>query len=582
MIKSLSLLFAVYASYATASCASNRTCLEIVMTDAFRDGWDGAMTYLETPWGDVYSDAPTCSRDPVVQNFCTDSSGLYPIVVTHEDEDYTPENYWEIRWTVTVDACNVTERITYTGGYNTTMIWSYDADTDTWTLAYWEHLWPNTKECDACGDAEGCKPKPPKKKDDDKKKDNKKKDDDKRDRNDKRGNNKGKNDDKGPLDSSETNSTKVPKDKPRYGPPAVNLRITMWDEDGNGWWKDDYSGSSWYLADDTRTELFYTGTLCDGNSGFCNLCLGDGSYTIRFTGDEDDDFVSWDFCGVRGEYAQELSFHVKKGKCIPDSLVNLEQICEKSVSSTVTLNGVIALGGFNSEVFNVADTALISQVLGEFVTGWSETLNIVSTSLDTRSMSLTNRRLSEHTFDIAFEVSFVAEKIYGVDGRDFSAVENLVSSIGDTLASRIASTQFVALLSDAGRVSTSSHLTEVRAAELVSLELDGISYEGVAVMEQSTLPVYNSADWGTVSHSVSKYNYTTISLFFGALAIGFFAFVGILSHSMNGYKPVSDDSQHPISYSMPEVMPSEMDQSIAGPSRIMGGQVGSGYARSSL
>lgn len=467
------------------------------------------------------------------------------------------------------------------------MIWNYDADTDTWTLAYWEHLWPNTKECDACGDAEGCQPKPPKKDDDKKKKDDdKKKHDDKdkrrdgRDDKDKKGRND--KDDKGPIDSGETNTTVVRKEKPRYGPPAVNLRITMWDEEGNGWWKEDYTGSSWYLADDTRTELFFTGTLCDGNSGYCNLCLGDGSYTIRFTGDEDDDFIAWDFCGVRGEYVQELSFHVKKGKCIPDSLVNLEQVCANTVSSTVTLSGVLALGGFSSEVFNVADTSIISRVLGEFVTGWSETLNIVSTSLDTRSMSLSSRRLSEHTFDIAFEVSFSAEKIYGVDGRDFSAVESLVSDLGDSLANRVASSQFIALITDAAAVSTSSHLSQVRAAELVSLKLDGITYEGVAVMEQSQLPVSNSADWGTVTHTESKYNYTTISLFFGAVAVGFFAFVGILSHSMNGYKPVSDDSQHPVSYSMPEVMPSEMDQSIAGPSRIMGGQVGSGYARSSL
>jgi hypothetical protein len=475
----------------------------------------------------------------------------------------------------------MTEPMMYTGGYNTTMIWNYDADTDEWTLAYWENLWPNTKECDACGGAEGCKPKPhKKKKDDDKKKKNKR--DDKRDSKKDDKDRKRKDKDDMPIDSSETNTTVVPKEKPRYGPPAVNLRITMWDEEGDGWWKNDYSGSSWYLADDTRTELFYTGTLCDGKSGYCNLCLGDGSYTIRFSGDEADDFVAWDFCGVRGEYAQELSFHVKKGKCIPDSLVNLEQVCAGTVSSTVTLSGVLALAGFSSEVFNVADTSIVSRVLGEFVTGWSETLNVVSTSLDTRSMLLSSRRLSEHTFDVAFEVSFSAEKVYGVDGRDFSAVEELVSSLGDSLATRIASTQFVSLLSDAGRVSTVSHLTQVRAAELVSLELDGITYEGVAVMEQSNLPTYTEADWGTTTHTKAQYNYTTLSLFFGAVAVGFFAFVGILSHSMNGYKPISDDSQHPVSYSMPEVMPSEMDQSIVGPSRLMGGQVSSGYARSSL
>jgi hypothetical protein len=94
MIKALTLLLAT-ASIANA-CDSNRTCLEIMMTDAFHDGWDGAMTYLETPWGDVFSDAPTCDRDPVVQTFCTDQSGLYPIVVTHENESYTPKNYWEV------------------------------------------------------------------------------------------------------------------------------------------------------------------------------------------------------------------------------------------------------------------------------------------------------------------------------------------------------------------------------------------------------------------------------------------------------------------------------------------------------
>jgi len=272
----------------------------------------------------------------------------------------------------------------------------------------------------------------------------------------------------------------------------------------------------------------------------------------------------------------------RKGQCIPDSLVNLDQICNSTVNSTVTLSGVLALAGFSSEVFNIADTSIVSRVLGEFVTGWSETLNVVSTSLDTRSMLLSSRRLSEHTFDITFEVSFNAEKVYGVDGRDFAAVEDLVSTLGDSLASRVASSNFISLLTDAGRVSMASHLTQVRAAELVSLKLEGITYQGVATMEQSNLPNSNSADWGTVTHTQAQYNYTTISLFFGALAVGFFAFVGILSHSMNAYKPISDDSQHPIAYSMPEVMPSEMDQSITGPSRIMGGQVGSGYARSSL
>lgn len=97
MLKVLTLLLTAIASI-SADCNSNRTCLDVYLHDAFHDGWDGAMAYVETPWGDVLSDAPTCDRDPVHHTLCTDVSGLYPIVVTHEDETYTPKNYWEVKF----------------------------------------------------------------------------------------------------------------------------------------------------------------------------------------------------------------------------------------------------------------------------------------------------------------------------------------------------------------------------------------------------------------------------------------------------------------------------------------------------
>lgn len=593
MIKALALL-AINCSL-SASCpsgssgSSNRTCLLLTLYDKFGDGWDGAQAYLETPWGDVFSDAPTCDRNPVVQEFCTDTTGAYPIVVINENESYVPRNYWEIFWKVeVVDGADCTPTGEYyTGTYNTTMMWNYDAGSDTWSLVYWENLIPNTKECDACGDASGCKPKAPKKKKDKKKKnddDKKKNDDDKKKSDD----DKKKNDDdrKGPIDSDDNNTTKVPKSKPRYGPPAVNLRITMFDEQGDGWWQDNYMGNSWYLADDTRTELFYTGTLCNGTSGFCNLCLGDGSYTIRFTGNVSDDWTAWDFCGVQGEYAQELSFHVYKGKCIPDALVNLDQVCLQTASSSVTLSGVIALAGFHSEIFHAVDSQLVAQVLGEFVTGWGSSVQATTTTLDTRGMSLSDRRLSEYTFDVGFEVTFHSESVYHVDGRDFRAVESLVEALGDKLSSRLASEDFISQLSSAARLSSSSRLSEVRAVELVSLELDSIAYQGVEEMQQSTLPPVSFASWGNTVHTKATYDYTTIAVFFGALAVAFIAFVGILSHTMNGYKPLSDDSQHPITFSHPEVMMSDMDQTVGGLGKAVGGpmsrQITSDAARALL
>merc|ERR1712169_119326 len=192
----------------------------------------------------------------------------------------------------------------------------------------------------ACGDAKACKPKPKKKS---KKKPKK----------------------KAPIKGDTTtssNSTTTAKSKPRYGPPAVNVRVTMWDEQGDGWWQEDYLGSSWYISDSTRTELFHSGTLCDGFSGECKLCLGDGSYVFRTTGWRSE-FVSWQFCGVRGSYHNELSFHIKKGKCYPDVLIDIRDICEGEVSSNVTLHGVIAVSGVASEFFSDAEAHVIASVL---------------------------------------------------------------------------------------------------------------------------------------------------------------------------------------------------------------------------
>mmetsp|Transcript_21428 Transcript_21428/g.47786 ORF Transcript_21428/g.47786 Transcript_21428/m.47786 type:complete len:569 (+) Transcript_21428:52-1758(+) len=524
-----------------APCDQNRTCLEIYMHDFYGDGWDGAMVYLDTPWNEVHSYAPTCEADPVVKHLCTDTSGMYPMVLTHHNESYTPKNYWEAIWTVSAYKCEETYAH-YTGGFNTTMIWNYDAPTDMWTLEYWENLWPNEKECDACGDAKACKPKPRKKK-----KNNKKK----------------KQSVKGPMEDTSTNtSTKEAKTKPRYGPPAVNVRVTMYDKEGDGWWMDNYHGASWYLADDTRTELFYTGTLCKGKRGYCNLCLGDGSYTIRFTGEADDEWTAWDFCNVRGGYAHELTFHVYKGKCYPDSLVSLETTCNGTVASMVTLHGVVALGGFNSEIFQEQDASVMGKVIAEFVNGWeAEALSVTSTTLDARELVMSNRRASEFTFDVDFTVSFVAESTYGVDGRDFRAVENMISNLADKLSTRFASSEFVGNVNAAARLTSGSTLNQVRAAELVSLELDGITYSGVETMQASNLPALSDA-YADYEQEYS-YNYSTLALFFGALAVAFFAFVGILSHGMSGYQRVSDDSQHPT-FAVPEVMPAELDESVGG------------------
>jgi hypothetical protein len=536
----------------------------------YGDGWDGEKFFIETPWGEMFSDAPTCAGGSVSHTFCTDASGNYPMLLIHENESYTPENYWEDLFTVSVSKCNETVA-TYTGGYNSTLIFNYDASMDKWSVMYWENLWENEKSCDACGDARACKPKVKSKK-------GKKS----------KGAKKPAGASGKPINSSESNSTTTTskskaKSKPRYGPPAVNARVSMFDNDNDGWWQENYRGASWYLADDKRTTLFHTGSLCgqsgkggrdkgnrgkykkSGASGYCSLCLGDGSYSMRFSGESSGATnPAWDFCGVQGMHSQELTFHVKKGKCIADSLLGLEADCYGTVVSTVVVSGVVNLVGLTSEFVESSQFSILPGLLADSVVGWdSKNIEVLSTTLTSRALSSSSemRRLAEFDVDVQFSASFESETDYGVEGRMYSKVKNLVATLQDSLASKVSSQGFSVSLAQSALLAGAVSLEKVQNAELVSLELVSISYEGVETMQASTLPAFDDSQyWGSTVMNVSFYNVESLAVFFIAVAAGFVAFVGLVSHSVNGYKSVSQmsDSQH-------EVLPSEMDSTISNP-----------------
>lgn len=541
-----------------ADCSSNRTCLHIQLSDMYGDGWDGAKLFMETPWDEMFSDAPICGNtpsNPISHTFCTDATGNYPLMLIHENESYVPENYWEDLFTVSVSRCEET-LAKYTGGYNTTMILHYDADTDAWSALYWENLWENEKACDACGESRACqRSSPPRVDKPAVKKFNRP-------------------NVKKPIDSSDdtnTNTTKVARVKPRYGPATTTVRVTMFDEEGDGWWKTDYSGASWYLADDRRTTLFSTGTLCNSEgskSGYCNLCLGEGSYSLRFSGAASE-FSSWDFCGVRGGRAQELTFHISGGQCVPDSLLSVEADCFATVVSTVKVAGVINLMGLTTEFVESSQYSIMPALLADAVAGWeARNIEVRSTSLTSRTSSSSSagagsqsaRRLAEFDVDVEFSASFESETDYGVEGRVYSNVVDLVASLKESLASKVASEGFSASLAHSASLAGSVSLEKVQHADLVSLVLESISYEGVQPMQASTLPAFDdSFYWENSSlHISSVFNPRIITILFVSALVGFVAFMGLLLRGMNGYRSVSQlsDSAHG------EVLQSQMDDTI--------------------
>jgi hypothetical protein len=462
-------------------------------------------------------------------------------------------------FTVSVSKCNETVA-SYTGGYNSTMIFHYEAQSDEWSVMYWENLWENKKNCDACGDAAACKPKSRKKKKQASKPSKKPSPSGMK-----------------PADSAHTNTTKIAKKKPRYGPPAVNLRVSMFDDEKEGWWQPNYRGASWYLADDRRTTLFQTGSLCsesgngrdkgkqkkEGTSGYCSLCLGDGSYSMRFSGESSPAAgPAWDFCGVQGGHGQELTFHVKKGKCIADSLLSLEADCYGTVVSTITVTGVVNLLGLTSEFVESSQYSILPGLLADSMVGWeAKNIEVQSTTLTSRALSLTSRSLAEFDVDVQFTASFQSETDYGVEGRMYSQVSNLVATLEDSLAAKVSSESFSMSLSQSALLAGAVSLEKVQNVELVSLELDSITYEGVQTMQESTLPAVDDSEyWSSSVLNVSLYNVESIAVFFVAVAAGFVAFVGLVSHSVNGYKTVSQ-----LSGSHHAVLPSEMDASISNP-----------------
>lgn len=511
----------------------NATFLDIYLWDSFGDGWNNSWFALRNPAGDVKLAHPTCDSNPVhsqinpcanLPHFGSYSLSILSALGAVDDDDDKPQGWWEILWTVQVlDGEGNALSPLYVGGFNTTMIWDYDVINDVWTLEYTENLADEAKvwECKCTGGK--CKPKPKPKSG--------------------KGKKGSKDIVKGSGDSSDSDSSRG--ENRTYGPRAVNLRVDMFSDDSVDGWTDIAGtfglGAHWYIADSTRTRLFDDGALCSGNSGSCNICLGDGSYVFRVTGPGNTNVSAetWGFCNVRGHLNNQLNFHVKKGECIPDTLRYVDDICEGIVDSVVVVIGYVALGGISTEFFSVSDAAVVKSALAGAVNGWADsTLQIVSTGLDARSLS-EGRALNSFTHDVIFSVSFHAET-YGVDGTIFANVENLVSDMASTLAATFQSGVFSTQLVSGARLAGSDLFGEGVTAELISLDVSGVSYTG------NKMVYYYDSESASVSSSSeeSSMSMGMIILIATVAAVGFVAFVGVAAHGFNGYSKLAMQSEH--------------------------------------
>ena len=351
-----------------------------------------------------------------------------------------------------------------------------------------------------------------------------------------------------------------PKSKPvkvEESASSVDLTVTMYDSSGKGWYKPDYTGTSFYISDDSKTELIAYGTLENGTySGYCEYCFGEGSFYFRVSANKQRD-ARWSFCHTNGSYSEQLSFHIEDGVCVPDALLTLEQICDKSYSSVVTVSGVLSVSGIPSEMFDKKNNPVLAEALASVVDGWDEeNIGIVSAELNVRSMSKSRGSLSPLTYDITFEVSFVPEIAFEFDGLSYDGVEDLVESLKEELTESAQSGDLTSAIKSIAQEYNVKQLTRVSIAELVSLSLSDITYVGTTpfvVSEETELS--SSFSSPEVSSSVEVQFSMFHVLFFGTvLSVGFVAFVGVLVHT---FRPRGGDSVSKY------VTPSEIDLSVS-------------------
>lgn len=590
MLKLVTFASAVASAYSLASCrnepgrgyplgggegvGSNSSFLDIYLWDAFGDGWGTAHFVARNPAGDVTPLQATCDKNAyhVQLNPCAQHANIpaqdgdYFLTLVNSVEG-KPAFFWEMFWTVQVLKPDGSEAsFIYTGGYNTTMVWNFKTDTDTWTLKWSEGLITDF-DCDGCTGGK-CKPKP--------KPDGKGKGDTKGD---------GKGDTKGGdgSDTSDTSSSSSSeegsKKKKPYGPRAVNLEVVMHSESELGWTDVEGTfgfGSHWYISDIHDRHIFDQGQLCSKKKGECDICLGDGSYTFRVTGpayNETQERVwvnklkqtepnytiadghsalnvfrghhNWRFCHTEGFFNDQLKFHVLKCKCIPDLYEWADEVCDGlEAEALVVVVGVVALGGVDSELFN-GNKEYMKSAIASSVTGWdASAVSIISTSVDAREVSSGNRVLSE-TFDVQFSVSFSA-KSFGVDGTVYYNVENLVSDMSSTMATALSSGQFATQLKAGASLANEEVFAETVSASLLSLEVSAITYSGVGTSGEQLVYYYDTVEDtvvdGSSSSSSNPFNMVTMAAAVAVVAV--IAVVGIFSHNKSKYSQLPVQSEH--------------------------------------
>lgn len=167
--------------------------------------------------------------------------------------------------------------------------------------------------------------------------------------------------------------------------------------DRDGWFVANTMAYAEYtISDASRTNLLAEGTLCaargsDGYKTVCENSLPDGHYIFRAAGNLDEFAANytWQLCGkdvksskddddhmnktntydgATGRMGNEVSFFIKKGKCIVDEVVTVEDYANgTALDSLLTLDGHILLENVHFDILSPAESSILEADVNEFI-----------------------------------------------------------------------------------------------------------------------------------------------------------------------------------------------------------------------
>jgi hypothetical protein len=170
-----------------------------------------------------------------------------------------------------------------------------------------------------------------------------------------------------------------------YNSDTWNL-FEMTAQSSTPWFKNNYIGAYFWVANSDGSKLLQTGTACTAAVTSCWVELPDGEYKLRVGASTNEDTRAdgtfKKFCGIQNDIKldKQVSFIVRDGKCFPGTLRETTTLCTIDYQAAYHLKVDLFLGGAVTAL-SVSDESTLSMALTQTLQTEQGSVKVVSQTL---------------------------------------------------------------------------------------------------------------------------------------------------------------------------------------------------------